>query len=72
MAICRHYHKPDLFITFTCNPLWEEIKCCLTDYQTAISRPHVVVCVFSLKLKCLMNELLHRGFIVRLFYVNSV
>ena len=26
MAICRKYRKPDLFITFTCNPYWDEIS----------------------------------------------
>ena len=26
MAIAREYGKPDLFITFTCNPKWPEIK----------------------------------------------
>ena len=26
MAICREYHKPDYFITMTCNPNWGEIK----------------------------------------------
>lgn len=25
MAICKHHGPPDLFITFTCNPKWEEI-----------------------------------------------
>jgi hypothetical protein len=25
MAIVRQYGKPDLFITMTCNPKWEEI-----------------------------------------------
>lgn len=25
MAICRFYGPPDLFITFTCNPKWQEI-----------------------------------------------
>ncbi|CAF4768133.1 unnamed protein product, partial [Rotaria sp. Silwood2] len=26
MAIVRKYGKPDLFITFTCNPTWREIE----------------------------------------------
>jgi hypothetical protein len=26
MAICREYHKPDYFITMTCNPHWPETK----------------------------------------------
>jgi len=26
MAYVGHYRHPDLFITFTCDPTWEEIK----------------------------------------------
>ena len=29
MTIVRKFSKPDLFITFTCNPLWDEITCSL-------------------------------------------
>ena len=29
MSIVRKYGKPDLFITFTCNPQWEEITSAL-------------------------------------------
>ena len=25
MAICRHFHKQDLFLTITANPKWPEI-----------------------------------------------
>ena len=26
VAYVRHYGRPDLFITFTCNPAWDEIQ----------------------------------------------
>jgi hypothetical protein len=26
MALIRKYEKPDIFLTMTCNPNWEEIK----------------------------------------------
>jgi len=35
MAICRTYHKPDLFITMTCNPNWPEIASVLLSGQKA-------------------------------------
>ena len=38
MAICREYHKPDFFITMTCNPNWEEIKTDLTLCQEFSSK----------------------------------
>ena len=28
-TIVLNFGKPDLFITFTCNPLWDEISCSL-------------------------------------------
>nr|XP_033793546.1 uncharacterized protein LOC117357286 [Geotrypetes seraphini] len=51
MAIVRKYGKPDLFITMTCNPKWEEIVHNLQQGQTADARPDLVARVFYLKLK---------------------
>ena len=42
MAIVRNYHKPDLFITMTCNPRWPEITSGLAPGQTAQDRPDLV------------------------------
>ena len=42
MAICRVFHKPDYFITMTCNPNWPEIKAGLMEGQTAQDRPDLV------------------------------
>ena len=60
LAIVRRYHRPDLFITFTCNPKWPEIQkyipkgCSSGDF-------HDIVCrVFHLKLKELMKDLTKR------------
>ena len=33
IAICRVYGPPDLFITFTCNPKWQEITVLLLTGQ---------------------------------------
>ena len=35
MSIIREFGKPDLFITFTCNPKWQEITSALLKDQTA-------------------------------------
>ena len=51
MAICREYHKPDFFITMTCNPHWPEIKEQLKPGQTAQDRPDLVARVFKQKLE---------------------
>ena len=57
MAICRKYHKPDFFITFTCNANWEEIKRELREGETAQNRPDIVARVFKLKKDQLMKDI---------------
>ena len=52
------YGKPDLFITFTCNPLWTEITSSLLINQKASDRPHLVVRVFRMKLRELLSDIL--------------
>ena len=42
MAMCREFHKPDFFITMTCNPHWPEIKAELLPGQSAQDRPDIV------------------------------
>jgi hypothetical protein len=51
MAICRVYGALDLFITFTCNPKWDEISDALLvePGQTYADRPDIVTRVFKLK-----------------------
>jgi hypothetical protein len=58
MAICRHYARPDFFITFTCNPKWDEITSNIPAGSTAADHPEIVSRAFSLKLKALINDLL--------------
>lgn len=51
MAVCREYGAPDLFITFTCNPKWEEIRDMLSyeNGQLHTDRPDLVTRVFNMK-----------------------
>lgn len=58
MAIVRKYGKPDLFVTFTCNPAWPEIVNTIQPWETANNRPDIVVRVFHAKVKELLR-LLH-------------
>jgi hypothetical protein len=53
--------KPDLFITITCNANWPEIQQALLPNQTAQDRPDIVARVFSLKLKCILHEIIHEN-----------
>ena len=57
MAICREFHKPDFFITMTCNPKWPEIANELVNGQEPQDRPDLVAKVFKLKKDQLMKDL---------------
>ncbi|PWZ40047.1 ATP-dependent DNA helicase PIF1 [Zea mays] len=56
MALVRKFGKPDIFLTMTCNPNWDEIRTELLPGQTPQDRPDLVVRVFHAKLQ----ELKHR------------
>jgi len=58
MSYVRHYGRPDLFITFTCNPQWSGIKRELLYSQTQVDRYDISARVFKQKLKSLMNFLI--------------
>ncbi|GFU40418.1 putative DNA helicase [Trichonephila clavipes] len=51
----RAYGRPDLFVTFTCNPTWNEIKELLLVGQSSSDRHDITARVFKQKLKCLMD-----------------
>ena len=55
MAICREYHKPDFFITMTCNPKWTEITDELREGENVGDRPDLVARVFKQKKDQLMK-----------------
>ncbi|KAK3775190.1 hypothetical protein RRG08_057314 [Elysia crispata] len=58
MAIVRHLGKPDIFITFTCNPKWLEITAGLNPEQQACDRPDLSCRIFKLKFDTLTDDLL--------------
>ena len=57
MAICREYHKPDFFITMTCNPKWKEITDELRPGEKVENRPDLVARVFKLKKDQLIRDI---------------
>lgn len=59
-AIVKSRGKPDLFITFTCNPNWPEIQNTIETWQQASDRPDVICRVFREKLDCLMKDIKSR------------
>ncbi|XP_058775558.1 uncharacterized protein LOC131649820 [Vicia villosa] len=58
MAICSHIGFPDLFITFTCNPMRPEVKRLLhTMRLQPHDRPDIISRVFKIKLDELLFDL---------------
>ncbi len=57
MTYVRTYGRPDLFITFTCNPKWDEIKHELFEGQKPQHRHDLIARVFHQKHKKMMNLL---------------
>jgi len=59
VAICRRYGCPDLFITFTSNPLWSEVIEALASFpgQHAVDRPDIVDRVFHMKSNLFMDDI---------------
>ncbi|XP_055915855.1 uncharacterized protein LOC129948797 [Eupeodes corollae] len=58
MTYVRNYGRPDLFITFTCNPDWQEIKQELFPGQRSFDRHDIIARVFHLKMKKMIKILI--------------
>ncbi|XP_012698637.1 uncharacterized protein LOC101778811 [Setaria italica] len=60
MALVRKFGKPDIFLTMTCNPNWDEIKNELYPGQSPQDRPDLVTRVFRAKLEELKKMLMEK------------
>ncbi|GBN68026.1 hypothetical protein AVEN_217851-1 [Araneus ventricosus] len=61
MAMVRKFGKPDLFLTYTCNPSWSEILNSMEGVQRPEDRPDIIVRVFNMKLKELLEDICKHG-----------
>ena len=57
LALPHRYHKPDLFITMTCNPNWPEISSALPAASHWRHHPDIVARVFMQKFQALLQEI---------------
>lgn len=72
MSIVARFGKPDIFLTFTCNPNWPEITGELQPFEQVQHRSDLITRVFSLKLKSLLDDLLKKhvlGVVISYVYV---
>ncbi|KAK4515822.1 uncharacterized protein ATC70_010779 [Mucor velutinosus] len=73
MNLVRRFGKPDLFITFTCNPAWPEITRELLEHQIAADRPDLCARVFHLKLKLFIEDAVKKSVLGKVIaYVYSI
>ncbi|KAJ8949388.1 hypothetical protein NQ318_007484 [Aromia moschata] len=72
MSVIARHSKPDLFITFTCNPNWPEIVAGLEGNQRWQDRPDLVCRVFKRKLDEFIDDIVHKqlyGVVLNYSYV---
>jgi PIF1-like helicase/Helitron helicase-like domain at N-terminus len=62
MALVQRYGKPDIFLTMTCNPEWDEIRAELLPGQTPQDRPDLTARVFRSKLEDLKQFIIKGKF----------
>ena len=60
MALVRRFGKPDIFLTMTCNPKWDEITHELYPRQAPQDRPDLIDLVFRAKLEELKHMLIKK------------
>jgi hypothetical protein len=61
LAINRHFHGGDFFLTMTADPNWPEIKEALLPGQSVADRPDLVVRVFHAKVEEIKADLFKHG-----------
>ncbi|GBM60230.1 hypothetical protein AVEN_273536-1 [Araneus ventricosus] len=74
MAMVRKFGKPDLFLTFTCNPSRSEILNSMEGVQRPEDRHDIIVRVFNMKLKELLEDICKHGIfgtVLAYIYVNE-
>jgi hypothetical protein len=65
MVIMQNKGIPDVFLTFTCNPNWEEIVVELEPNQTACDHPDLVTHVFQMKVKAFLKGVAKIGWFTK-------
>ncbi|GBN91048.1 hypothetical protein AVEN_193700-1 [Araneus ventricosus] len=61
MAMVRKFGKPDLFLTFTCNPPCFEVLNCMEGVQRPEDRRDIIIRVLNMKLKELLEDICKHG-----------
>lgn len=64
LAVCRHVGHPDIFLTMTCNPLWDEIQQMMLLFPNCQAQncPDIISRVFRFKLDQLSADIKKKKF----------
>ena len=64
LAVCRHIGHPDIFLTMTTNPMWDEITEMMKNMPgcLAVDSPDVIARVFKLKLDQIVDDIKNKGY----------
>lgn len=64
LAVCRYVGHPDIFLTMTSNPAWDEVNemMKLIPHGTAQDSPDIIARVFHLKLQQLLEDIKKKSF----------
>lgn len=64
LAVCRYVGHPDIFLTMTTNPLWDEITQMMKviPHATPQNSPDIIARVFHLKLQQLVDDIRKKSF----------
>ena len=67
LAVCKEYGHLDLFITFTCNPKWDEIQDAVrsSGSHDASVRPDLVARGFKMKLDAMISDFTNKNVLGR-------
>ena len=61
LAMVQVFGKPDLFVTFTCNPRWPEIRSALMGASSVNDRADIIVRAFNLRFQAFLADIWQRG-----------
>ncbi|XP_073059568.1 uncharacterized protein [Primulina eburnea] len=61
MTLVQTYGKPDIMLTMTCNPNWNEIKYQLLPGQSSQDRPDLITRIFKSKFEEFKKDIVDRG-----------
>ncbi|XP_073021926.1 uncharacterized protein [Primulina eburnea] len=71
MTLVQIYGKPDIMLTMTCNPNWDEIKYQLLHGQSSQDRPDLITRIFKSKFEEFKKDIVDRGVLEEGYWLQT-